>query len=82
MVAFLPALPCSPLHELRAPIRAVRAGEPLLGMPVWVLTVLFMRDDDDEGLEMELRVSGAVWEGPAPEIGDDVEGIIWVQASR
>lgn len=81
MVVFLPSLACSPLYELRTPIKAVYPGVPLLGMPVWILIVPFQRDDG-ESLDMELHVTGGIWEGPAPKIGDDVEGIIWVQARR
>jgi hypothetical protein len=45
MVVFLPSLACSPLYELRAPIKAVYPGSTFLGMSEWILIVPFLHDD-------------------------------------
>ena len=81
VAAIFPALECdSPLYKIYGPVKAVRLGGALLGRAVWVLTVAVARPDDQD-LDVDVSVTSGVWEQHAPAIGDDVEGVVWLQAS-
>jgi len=76
----------SPLYELRSPVEAVRDGPPVLDMPSWILTVMIAREDPtidaaETDVSIELTVTAESWrETTLPQVGDVVEGVVWLQA--
>ena len=72
----------TPLYEFRAPVQAVREGIALPGVEAWTLTIAIFRSDDrDETLDIELTLTDAIWQGEPPQVGQPVQGLLWLQAA-
>lgn len=68
-------------YEFRGTVTASTPYE-YLGQPGWMLSVRVMRDLDDHGRELVLKilVTRRVWKGEAPpKVGEDVGGALWLQ---
>ena len=68
-------------YSFRGPIKSVK-NETILDQPCWKVRVTVLRDIDhgDQDLDLEILVTQKVWGGSSPpQVGDDMEGAIWLQ---
>jgi hypothetical protein len=86
LVSLIPALSApSPLYEIRSPVKVVREITSLPNMRAWMLTLAIGQPDPVEqpgaqDIDIDLCVTEYAWRNAEPpQIGDPVEGVIWLQ---
>jgi hypothetical protein len=73
----------TPLYRVRGPIKHVSPPRQILhGLEVRTLRLTVARSLDSElDVDVAVSVTNAVWAGAPPSTGQDVEGLIWLQAT-
>lgn len=72
-------------YAFRGAVKALSALPDLFGQPSWLAVVTVGRDIQHPGggvddFDLDIVVTRLVWgEGPAPLVGDDMEGSVWLQ---
>lgn len=69
-------------YSFRGPVKQVTPFSDFLGRDGWVVrtTVLRQSDADPKDFDLDIVITTLAWEGEAPpEVGQDVEGSLWLQ---
>lgn len=72
----------SPLYRVRGPVTHIRHSGSILGRPIWTATVTVARElGDVPDLDIPISFTDAVWAGPPPSVGQDIEALAWLQCA-
>lgn len=67
-------------YRFHGPVKSVKPME-MLGQEAWMVRAAILRTlKDDQDIDLDIVVTRRVWGGGgAPEVGQDVEGTLWLQ---
>lgn len=69
-------------YSFRGPIKQIKPFSDFLGQDGWVVktTVLRLSNRDPEDFDLDIVVTARAWDGETPpEVGQDIEGRLWLQ---
>lgn len=66
-------------YKFRGPVRSVKEVEDILGQYGWLVRATVMRFGDEDA-DLDILITCRAWKDAAPpEIGQDIEGTLWLQ---
>lgn len=66
-------------YSFRGPVKSVKPADQVLGQEAWRVRITVMRCDDQD-MDLDVFITHRVWQGKLPpQVGDDVEGHLWLQ---
>lgn len=66
-------------YSFRAPVKSVEEFKDWLGQDGWRVCATVMRDGDEDA-DLDILITRRAWSGEAPpQVGQDIEGRLWLQ---